>query len=127
MIVILGALLRGTVPARGCVGRLGGEEFAVLLPGSSAEAARALAETVRHRFTELASLSLGSDLRPTVSFGITEVAAGEPIASALARADTLLYVAKREGRDRIVCDPDARAEGSDVPPRSSRGQPLAPP
>ncbi len=94
---------RGVVGEVGVLGRLGGEEFAVLLPGVFPGAALTLAEKVRRAVAAL-SLPLRDDeaLGFTVSIGIGALAQGEgDIAPALKRADIGLYRAKQAGRNRI--------------------------
>jgi diguanylate cyclase (GGDEF)-like protein len=82
-------------------GRYGGEEFLLMLPETSIDEARALAERVR---TNIARLSFPGlpDLAVTVSIGIAEFRSGEAIAQTVARADEALYQAKSGGRDRVV-------------------------
>ncbi len=82
------------------VGRLGGEEFAVLMPATTPRDAAALAETLRAR---VAALRLSHDdraLQVTVSIGLS--AHGEPtLKRLLLDADDALYAAKRGGRNRV--------------------------
>ena len=82
------------------VGRYGGEEFPVLLPGLILEQAAAVAERIR-----LATQSSGSDNghvpHVTASFGVTAATANEDTATLLARADAALYAAKSRGRNRV--------------------------
>lgn len=81
------------------LGRLGGEEFAVLLPDTSASGALAVAERLRAAVAALASDAGGP---MTVSIGVAEVPAGaETIDPALAAADGALYRAKARGRNRV--------------------------
>ncbi|WP_062114809.1 GGDEF domain-containing protein [Aureimonas sp. AU40] len=103
------ALLERMVGNRGCVCRFGGEEFAVFLRACDLSEAQTLAlrlqsalRAVRWPF-DLAQLSV------TASFGVVAVAAGERLWDAAGRADTLLYVAKSHGRDRVVGDAIASA------------------
>ncbi len=91
--------LRSGAGKSGIVGRLGGEEFAVLLPASDLAVARLFAESVRTSFSQHGSHRLPAKARVTASFG---VAAGEQDLSALLRqADEALYHAKRNGRDSV--------------------------
>ncbi|MFT7724759.1 MAG: diguanylate cyclase [Roseateles sp.] len=81
--------------------RTGGEEFCILLPGTDAEAAWAVAERIR---TELAGCALSPEhpaLRVTASFGVTEMGAADTHFGPLfSRADRALYAAKQQGRNR---------------------------
>lgn len=81
--------------------RMGGEEFAVLLPETGRDEAAALAERIRVATSALAIPELG-ERRLTVSIGGTEHEAGWTIDALYARADRLLYAAKQAGRDRVV-------------------------
>ena len=85
------------------IGRLGGEEFAMLLPETTLDHAEAAAERIRRAVEELAlPLAAGGVLAMTVSIGVTRVVDGETnVDLALARADAALYRAKAAGRNRI--------------------------
>jgi diguanylate cyclase (GGDEF)-like protein len=103
------------------LGRIGGEEFAVLLPGTDLDAAAVFAERLRLR-VEQATLQLdeGVTLGITVSIGIAamggKTAGGDP---ALIRADQALYCAKRGGRNRVeLMDVEADRPGFQVPAAS---------
>ncbi len=77
-------------------GRIGGEEFAVVLPDTGLEGATTFAEKLR---TSLRA-TMGD---VTVSFGVTDAAtAGRTVRGMLHSADIALYDAKRQGRDRVV-------------------------
>ena len=91
--------LRDVAPVSG---RVGGDEFAVLLPRASAHAAHELAERLRRRVSEqTAKLNLG-ELAPTMSVGVGVYSGEEDLSRILARADDALYAAKRSGRNRTV-------------------------
>ncbi|HEY6256838.1 MAG TPA: EAL domain-containing protein [Xanthobacteraceae bacterium] len=84
------------------VGRLGGEEFAVLLEGSSLAGGVEVAEDLRVRIAALAFDTAQGKLTLTSSFGVSEWAPGESIDQCLKRADAALYEAKTGGRNRVV-------------------------
>lgn len=83
--------------------RLGGEEFAVLLPGTDFAGAFALAESLRHAIRRASVRVPGhGDVGVTASFGVTEHRAGRTGSDLLAVADRALYRAKDTGKDRVV-------------------------
>ncbi len=82
--------------------RLGGEEFAVLLPGASLGVAAEVAERVRDGVA--AAPLLGAPVvNASVSIGVAEHVPGEGAMALMERADAASYQAKREGRNRVVC------------------------
>ena len=85
------------------VGRLGGEEFAVVLPDCSAQDALAACERLRVaiRETDL-ELETGQRVFVTLSVGIAVLGEGDTAADMIARADAALYEAKHGGRDRVL-------------------------
>lgn len=92
--------IKASVRASDVVGRYGGEEFLVLLPNTSLDAARAAAEKMRRA---IESLRFGAEgMRTTVSAGVAEYRRGEGVEAALTRADGALYEAKRAGRNRTA-------------------------
>lgn len=86
---------------RAVVGRLGGEEFAVLLPGVNVAAARLYAEGVRSGFSGLSFTNLGPGRRVSASFGVARLRPEDTLSDLLRRADAALYQAKQGGRDRV--------------------------
>ena len=85
-----------SIPASAIAGRFGGEEFIVGLPGVDAHQAAVIGESIR--------LAVAATTPTTVSVGCTAVRPLETIDQAIRRADELLYVAKRQGRDRVAGD-----------------------
>ncbi len=93
--------LRHGLGDRNLLARLGGEEFAALLPDCGLAEAAGLAEALRAAVAGLEFEDGG--LRITVSIGVAELHAGEAdIAHAMTRADRALYDAKEAGRDRVA-------------------------
>jgi diguanylate cyclase (GGDEF)-like protein len=84
------------------LGRLGGEEFAIVLEGSSLDAATQYAGELRDKLAALSFETAGQTFSVTASFGVAERAAHESIDLLLKRADTALYQAKRAGRNRVI-------------------------
>lgn len=84
-------------------GRLGGEEFGILLPATSEEQALPCAERIRAAVA--ASVAEGCPA-VTVSIGLAEIERPEDFDIALAKADAALYAAKRAGRDRCLAAQD---------------------
>ena len=84
------------------LGRLGGEEFAVLLAGADLAAAAAAAEALRARIAVLQIATPKAVLSFTSSFGVAQWVGGDTIDTLLKRADTALYQAKRSGRNRVA-------------------------
>lgn len=84
------------------VGRIGGEEFAVLCLRRDKESTRALADRICERVSAIDSQAIGKTFRVSVSIGIaTSASAGYSFAALLAQADEALYRAKRDGRNRV--------------------------
>ncbi|MEW6766110.1 MAG: diguanylate cyclase [Pseudomonadota bacterium] len=86
-------------------GRLGGEEFGVLLPNTDEHGATELAERLREAVERLViPLDGGARLRPTISIGgaLTGGTKATPLIELLAHADHALYAAKDAGRNRVV-------------------------
>ncbi|MDX6448551.1 MAG: hypothetical protein QOD08_1014 [Gaiellaceae bacterium] len=83
--------------------RLGGEEFAVLLPGTDLAGAVSLAESLRLALSEAAVVATGGeDVRVTASFGVTEHSRERTGSDLLAVADGALYQAKDAGKNGVV-------------------------
>lgn len=92
-------MLQAKTNANGLLGRMGGEEFAVLMTACSLPKALVLAESLR--------IGVKTILHPdgihhvSVSLGVAEMMTGDSLASLLERADLAMLEAKRRGRDRV--------------------------
>lgn len=88
------------------LGRIGGEEFAVLLPSTDEPSAGATAERVRSAIENLRIQVGETEIMVTISIGISGFAAGDvSIEPAMVRADRALYQAKEQGRNRVCSQP----------------------
>ena len=90
------------------LGRMGGEEFALAMPGTDLEGALQAAERLRQATMEIRLLTCGNSYQMTVSIGVVVIEANEDLPVALARADRALYDAKRNGRNRVELGSAAR-------------------
>lgn len=91
-----------------CLGRLGGEEFALLLPETTQAEAMETAERLRQATAALHLDIQGHPVQPTVSIGIALLQKEEhSLSSLMHRADLAMYAAKTHGRNRVVCDTPA--------------------
>lgn len=108
VLVTFAQAIQGQVREVDMVGRLGGEEFSVLLPGIGAEEAVRVAERMRQAVESRELMVGGQPLNFTASFGVAEFDGIEiNLAGLLARADAALYHAKRTGRNKVVFADDA--------------------
>lgn len=81
------------------IGRYGGEEFLILLPDTELEGGRATAERVRNK---IMNLKWGYALEVTASFGVVQCCGGgEDLSGLITSVDSLLYRAKKNGRNRV--------------------------
>lgn len=90
-----------TVRSTDLAGRYGGEEFILLLPGTSVERAQQIAQDISRGYAEAAS-EAGFGM-PTVSYGIAATAPDVTLTASVAAADAALYRAKTQGRNQAVC------------------------
>jgi diguanylate cyclase len=89
--------------------RYGGEEFAVLLPNTALRQALVVADHIRRGVMakELKKKSTGEILgRVTISVGVSMLKVGDDTDALIERADACLYAAKRNGRNRVICELD---------------------
>lgn len=100
---MFGKILSLTVRKEDMAARLGGEEFALVLPGVTVLAAMLIAERVRQSFNDHDFSSQVGDFSNTVSAGVAYAIEGQSdFTTLLHHADTALYEAKREGRNRVI-------------------------
>lgn len=121
VIKAFGALLHDAKPQNSVVGRIGGEEFAILLPGSHLGLARLFAEGTRSAFGAMPIDGLPEDRRCSASFGVAEWSPGEGFGDLMRRADQALYAAKKGGRDRVLAAAPYASPPASERPINGRG------
>jgi diguanylate cyclase len=112
---LVGQSLKQTIKGQDITARYGGEEFAVVLPNTALRQALTVADHIRRAVMskELKKKSTGEILgRVTISVGVSMLKPGDDTDSLIERADACLYAAKRNGRNRVICeaDPEYAAE-----------------
>jgi diguanylate cyclase (GGDEF)-like protein len=90
--------------AQDTLGRLGGEEFAVIVPETDVEVAAVVAERIRDSVAQIVIDTPDGTFGFTMSIGVSEGGNDdESVDVALTRADKALYDAKERGRNQVVC------------------------
>lgn len=112
---LVGMSLKQIIKGQDVTARYGGEEFAVVLPNTALRQALTVADHIRRAVMakELKKKSTGEILgRVTISVGVSMLKPGDDTDSLIERADGCLYAAKRNGRNRVICevDPEYAAE-----------------
>ncbi|WP_373186053.1 GGDEF domain-containing protein [Halopseudomonas sp.] len=97
----ISTVLAQTLRDQDYIGRWGGEEFLVVLPGTDRDQAIRTAERIRCAVEIHAWVFEDLHISVTVSIGVTQYRAGENLGAAIARADMALYEGKRLGRNRV--------------------------
>lgn len=97
----VGVRAQNSLRARDMIGRIGGEEFAILLPKADIAAAQAVCERMRASMAENPVVHGEAVIPFTASVGIAEFEPGDDVDHLMARADAALYDAKTGGRDKI--------------------------
>jgi diguanylate cyclase len=106
---LVGMSLKQTIKGQDITARYGGEEFAVVLPNTALRQALTVADHIRRAVMskELKKKSTGEILgRVTISVGVSILKPGDDTDSLIERADACLYAAKRNGRNRVICEVD---------------------
>lgn len=104
-LVLLSNAIRQTLRQTDLVGRIGGEEFAILLPGSTHEQGRVAAERLCQAVTEIYFAPQGRRHPLSISVGGASFQGRHGLSPLFIAADAELYRAKREGRNRVVVSP----------------------
>src|SRR6195256_1274797 len=112
---LVGMSLKQTIKGQDITARYGGEEFAVVLPNTALRQALTVADHIRRAVMakELKKKSTGEILgRVTISVGVSMLKQGDDTAPVMEPPGACLYAAKRNGRNRVICevDPEYSAE-----------------
>lgn len=103
-IAAFGMLIDDTVRDTDICGRVGGEEFCILVWNCELGPAHRLAERLRRGFGDTELEALGEGVRLTASFGVAQWREGEGYGKLFARADKALYEAKESGRNKVATE-----------------------
>jgi diguanylate cyclase (GGDEF)-like protein len=95
----IGRICRDVLPRRFDVGRIGGEEFLLLMPGETIETAARYAEQLRLAVMQQSSRDAACSV--TISLGLAEAQAGDTSTKVMRAADLALYAAKSSGRNQL--------------------------
>lgn len=113
---LVGMSLKQTIKGQDITARYGGEEFAVVLPNTPLRQALTVADHIRRAVMskELKKKSTGEILgRVTISVGVSMLQPGDDRERLIERADACLYAAKRNGRNRVICEADPEFSPTD--------------
>jgi diguanylate cyclase (GGDEF)-like protein len=121
---VVGRVLRETVRELDVPARLGGEEFAVVLPNTTLDGAVRLAERIRVAIEHAAIVVGGHRIVVTVSLGVAAHAEGETLDELMQQADRCLYAAKEAGKNVVVSGPEGPRGNVGRRPESLRRSPT---
>lgn len=127
-LMLLGKIFRKTLRRNDLVGRIGGEEFGIFLPDTSAPEGQIIGEIIRHEI-ENTIFEPYRNMRHviTVSIGVTDISQHQQRAAILRNADTALFTAKRCGRNQVVLfEPGMRAKPRPVHAIAQEYKPAMP-
>ena len=103
VLAALGQVILKSIRSTDSAFRYGGEEFTVILTETEIEGALVVAERIRERFeAEAFYPEPDKIIHKTGSIGVAQYEAGEDIKSLIQRADTAMYAAKRQGKNRVI-------------------------
>ena len=123
VLIRLAALIRAELRGGDTVGRWGGEEFLITLPGLPAALGGQVAERLRGHLEQQV---FGHGQGVTASFGVTCCTVSDDLQGCIARADRALYAAKTAGRNRVVSVPGDESPGEELPGQDAEAAPSAP-
>ena len=112
--------VKQNVKGQDIAARYGGEEFVVVLPNTVLRSAITVADHIRRAVMtkELMKRSTGEHLgRVTISIGVAALRPDDTPATLIDRADNCLYAAKRNGRNRVICETDPEFASANVEPK----------
>lgn len=109
---LLSGTIRTTLRQTDLAGRIGGEEFGILLPGSNAEQSGIAAERLRRSVNEIYFAPQGQRHPISISVGGATFKGSQSFAELFRIADEQLYAAKRDGRNRVAVSPVKSGQGS---------------
>ena len=121
---VVGRVLRESVRELDVPARLGGEEFAVVLPNTTLDGAVRLAERIRVAIAEAAIVVGGNRIPITVSLGVAAHAENETLEDLMHQADRCLYAAKEAGKNVVVSGPDGPSGEVERRPEPLRRSPT---
>lgn len=103
VLIKISQVLTGEIRKSDILGRVGGEEFAIVLPETDLDNAIQIAEKIRMKFTEIKCQKNSMNLKVTGSFGVSQInhLKDKDLDSIFARSDTALYKAKNGGKNRV--------------------------
>ncbi|MBI1423765.1 MAG: diguanylate cyclase [Gammaproteobacteria bacterium] len=107
----LSRYLSSTLRDSDSISRYGGEEFLILLPNSTRDISFKILERIREGISQLSIRFENADIKLTVSIGFSCFEARESVSNLIKHADAALYVAKSEGRNKVVVYDSAMKPG----------------